>query len=69
MERRNGTPSDTVKDWESRGWLVPGCGGCAEFYDAAFRGKDPRDVFAPSHIASRRCESGRRPHCTCDTCF
>jgi hypothetical protein len=23
----------------------------------------------PSHDASPRCESGSRPHCTCDTCF
>jgi len=25
--------------------------------------------MGPSHNASRRCESGRRDHCTCDTCF
>jgi hypothetical protein len=23
----------------------------------------------PSHDASPHCESGSRPHCTCDTCF
>jgi hypothetical protein len=23
----------------------------------------------PSHDASDRCESGKRPHCTCDTCW
>lgn len=23
----------------------------------------------PSHDASPRCESGKRNHCTCDTCF
>jgi hypothetical protein len=23
----------------------------------------------PYHDASPRCESGKRPHCTCDTCF
>jgi hypothetical protein len=27
---------------------------------------DPR---GPAHFASRRCESGRRNHCTCDTCY
>jgi len=27
------------------------------------------DGFGPRHEASRRCESGKRPHCTCDTCF
>jgi len=25
--------------------------------------------FGPSHDASPRCESGKRNHCTCDTCF
>lgn len=25
--------------------------------------------FGPSHDASPRCESGKRPHCTCDICF
>lgn len=25
--------------------------------------------FQPGHTASVRCMSGRRPHCTCDTCF
>ncbi len=23
----------------------------------------------PPHDASDRCESGKRPHCTCDVCF
>lgn len=23
----------------------------------------------PDHEPSRECESGRRPHCACDTCF
>jgi hypothetical protein len=25
--------------------------------------------FHPPHDASDRCESGKRPHCSCDTCF
>lgn len=25
--------------------------------------------FAPPHDASASCLSGRRAHCTCDTCF
>jgi hypothetical protein len=25
--------------------------------------------FQPGHAASTRCMSGRRAHCTCDTCF
>jgi hypothetical protein len=27
------------------------------------------DPFMPNHTASPRCRSGRRNHCTCDTCF
>lgn len=25
--------------------------------------------FHPSHDASSTCESGKRPHCTCDSCW
>jgi hypothetical protein len=29
-----------------------------------------RDVdFSPYHDASTNCQSGRRAHCTCDTCW
>ncbi len=38
---------------------VPGCREC-EVY-SVFGG--------PSHHASSFCRSGKRPHCTCDTCF
>jgi hypothetical protein len=27
------------------------------------------ETFHPRHNASQYCESGRRNHCTCDTCF
>jgi len=27
------------------------------------------DPMSPPHDASTRCESGKRDHCTCDTCF
>lgn len=27
------------------------------------------DQMMPSHTASENCESGKRPHCTCDTCY
>ena len=37
-----------------------GCPTCAEL---------ARGSFGPPHDASPRCESGKRPHCTCDTCF
>jgi len=44
---------------QHRHW-VEGCAYCAKF--------KPGEMF-PSHDASRRCESGGRDHCTCDTCF
>lgn len=37
-----------------------GCMTCAEI---------ARGSFGPSHDPSPRCESGKRPHCTCDICF
>jgi DnaJ-class molecular chaperone len=27
------------------------------------------DAMTPRHDASPRCESGGRPHCTCDRCY
>jgi hypothetical protein len=38
----------------------PTCTYCQQF--------KPGDMF-PSHEASKRCQSGGRNHCTCDTCF
>lgn len=27
------------------------------------------DSMMPPHTASQSCESGKRPHCTCDVCY
>lgn len=40
--------------------MEEGCATCAEL---------ARGSFGPSHDPSPRCESGKRPHCTCDICF
>lgn len=40
--------------------MEQGCPTCAEL---------ARGSFGPSHDPSPRCESGKRPHCTCDICF
>lgn len=40
--------------------LIANCPFCAQ------HGADP---MMPYHDASDRCESGKHPHCTCDTCF
>jgi len=60
------TKSDVASEIKIGGWdgprrRVPGeCSYCDKWGD---------DPMMPSHTASARCESGRRPHCTCDTCF
>ena len=38
----------------------PGCATCAGLAPGA---------LAPPHDASPRCESGKRPNCSCDICF
>lgn len=49
---------------EEMGHLDPRCSKCREFYD------HPDGMpFAPDHKPSDACESGKRPHCTCDRCF
>ena len=31
--------------------------------------REKGNSFFPPHDASPRCESGKRPHCTCNVCF
>lgn len=40
--------------------MEEGCPTCAELAQGS---------FGPYHDPSPRCESGKRPHCTCDICF
>lgn len=59
-----------MSDMESLGMLDPSCQMCRNiFYPAVQDGRFISSVFAPSHKPSRYCESGKRPHCTCDRCF
>lgn len=48
---------------KSRRRTVEECGYCA--YCATYG----KESMMPYHDASDRCESGKYPHCTCDTCF
>jgi hypothetical protein len=41
------------------GTIAEGCTYCEQHWPG----------MMPSHTASPRCQSGRRNHCTCDTCF
>ena len=44
--------------------------GCLTCDSAVKRWRDTRaEPFLESHTPSSRCQSGKRPHCTCDTCF
>jgi hypothetical protein len=62
------TREEQLRRWEREGMLDPECAFCQrEVYAAT--DKMPEDVFAPRHKALETCRSGRRPHCTCDTCF
>jgi hypothetical protein len=50
-----------AKQARRRQYRVEGCSTCA---------RDPEgNQIMPPHDASNRCESGRRSHCSCDTCF
>lgn len=42
------------------------CLGCQDLY---VDGPDGERSFGPRHEASPGCQSGRRNHCTCDSCF
>jgi hypothetical protein len=35
----------------------------------AYCDQHAKDEMTPPHDPSPRCESGKRPHCTCDVCF
>lgn len=55
------TPGDAAKKARLAYRRPPGeCAYCDAHRD---------DPMMPSHTASARCESGRHPHCTCDTCY
>ena len=51
---------------EKQGAIEP---GCVECLGAFYAHPDPVNAFYPRHTAMRSCQSGRHPHCTCDTCF
>jgi len=58
------TKTDVVRETEAPKWVhrMPKgeCAYCDKWGD---------ELVMPHHTASERCESGKHPHCTCDTCF
>jgi hypothetical protein len=62
------TDTETVIErYIALGTYDPDCAECAP-YIAEHRetGKPP---MMPRHTASKRCESGKYPHCSCGVCF
>lgn len=62
------TREEAIARLESSGDLDPACTFCQEEIYSQVNAM-PYDVFCPRHKASSRCQSGKRAHCTCDTCF
>ena len=59
-----------IEEMEKLGFINSTCKTCQNvFYPGLLKGMLLSNIFAPSHKASNRCESGKRPHCTCDVCF
>ena len=67
--------SDIVSiDYEGQTWLdrlvkvgsIAPQGEC-KYCDDVIRKQDTD--FYPSHRIRQGCQSGKRPHCTCSTCF
>lgn len=58
---------DKIIRLEDLGFLEAGCPGCEVHYESLM--KTGEMAFAPGHKVKERCESGQRPHCTCDACW
>ena len=52
----------SMKGRHANGGIVEGCKFCDDM-------KRKGETFFPPHEPSMYCESGKRPHCTCDRCF
>lgn len=61
------TVDERITRLEELGYIDKNCKTCQKEYYPAI--KEGRIAYGPKHKASERCESGKRPHCTCDTCF
>lgn len=59
LSRAAPTQCDVQSEPPKRRRRISDCAYCATINDKG----------APMHDASPRCESGKRLHCTCDTCF
>lgn len=61
---------ERIKELEKAGHIDPNCKTCkSAFYPELEKEKEYSNIFAPRHLPSPYCKSGKHPHCTCDTCF
>lgn len=65
MIRKDEDREQAIRRMEAGGDLDPNCAMCRNL----FYSHPKLDPFAPRHKAMPTCRSGKRPHCTCDTCF
>lgn len=69
------TREEKIQQLEDRGDLDPKCNMCLSifypFYNTQWSDTQscPRTPFAPSHRASKYCQSDKHNHCSCDVCF
>ncbi len=58
------TRAERLARWQMTGLYDPDCPGCATVLE-----HPTLSPFQPMHKSGARCQSGGRPHCTCDACF
>lgn len=61
-----------IQRLEALGFLDPSCPSCQKYEYPFLRDEWQPGMsrpMSPSHKPSPHCESGKRPHCTCDLCF
>ena len=58
------TRAERLARWQAMGLYDPDCRQCAAILE-----HPTLDPFMPRHKPGARCQSGRRPHCTCPTCW
>lgn len=58
------TREERLLRWEKSGSYDPDCGACEKV-----RNHPTLSPFAPGHRSNSFCRSGKRNHCTCDSCF
>lgn len=59
------TRKERIERLERMGMLDPDCKTCQEY----FYTHHSLEPFYPRHKPGSMCQSGKKPHCTCPTCW